>query len=73
MSRGTEEGEGLHRSQPRLAVLGGDRKPPLGGGVGASAMPKGSDEEDARAGGHDDRQRVIVWAKPTPAPAVAAG
>src|ERR1700722_17137824 len=34
------QGEGLHRSQPRLAVLRSDGKPVAGGGVGSSAMPK---------------------------------
>ena len=49
------KGEGLHWSQPRFAVLRGDGKAVAGGGVGASAVPKGAHEEHTRAGGHHDR------------------
>ena len=35
-------------------ICGGDGKTLAGGGVRASAMPEGADEEDARAGRHHD-------------------
>src|SRR6516162_11715896 len=64
--------EGFHRSQPRLAVLGGDGKTLTGGVVSPSAMPKGAHEEDARAGGHNDRYRAIFRVRRPLAPAMAA-
>src|SRR5271166_5430021 len=67
------QGVGLHGSQPRLAILGGDGKTLAGAGVGASAMPQGAHEKDARAGGHDDGYRPVVWARPALTPPVAAG
>ena len=55
-----------------MAVLRGDGQAVGGAGVGPAAVPERADEEHTRAGRHDDRQRLVVRARPPLAPSVAA-